>query len=210
MDINTRNFGTSAVMNGQQRQFERQADVVDRKSESAEVAISDRAEQYRSELEKNSQLLFELAPLELPGPADIRQFEQDFNLALQKAGINREEKIELSNDYDGRVIVLNDHPDKERIEALFEDDPELQQQFVKAQTAQMFQKLEQLHQQWLAKVESGMDEEAAGLWLVNEAKALTDRAQTMTFEPEGRENNDSAEGRSPSEVLAALFESVSG
>lgn len=211
MDINVRSIATTniAAVNTAERQQQRQT-TADDNHVSENVVISDRAEQYRSELEKNTQSLLKLAPIELPGVADIRQFEQDFNRALQRAGIGRDEKIELSNDYEGKVIVVNDHPDKERIEALFENNPELQQQFVKAQMAQTFQKLEQLHQQWLAKVESGMDEQAAGLWLVNEAKSLTDRAQSITFEPEnGSENRGSAEEQSPSSVLAALFERAS-
>lgn len=217
MDVNTRNIVSATATLGIDRQQPRQTvaeATTPAKPESAgEIyQISDRGQKYSAELEKNTQLLFELAPLAIPGPADIKQFEQDFGRALQKAGIDGDETIELTTDYDGRVMVLNDHPQKDRIEAMFEKDPELQQQFAKASQARTFQQLGELHNQWLKKIESGMNEQAAGLWLVNEARALTDRAQVMKFNSDGSEAVADSNSNSTSQgaMMAAFYRQISG
>ena len=171
---------------------------------------SDRASRYVEELDKQARSLFDLAPLQLPGVADIRQFEQAFSEAMAAAGIESDQAIELTTDHEGRVVVSNDHPDKEGIEALFRDHPEFQQQFVRAQMAQTFQKLEALHQQWQQKIESGMDEEAAGIWLANQARALVDNAQTMTIEPQNKVAEQSTQGGSAPDIMAALYQRVGG
>ena len=169
---------------------------------------SDRASRYVEELDKQARSLFDLPPLQLPGVADIRQFEQAFSEAMARAGIETDQPIELTNDHEGNVIVSNNHPDKERIEALFRNDRDFQQQFVRAQMAQTFQKLEALHQQWQQKIESGMDEEAAGIWLANQARALVDSAQTVTIEPQNTVAEQSTQGGSAADIMAALYQRV--
>jgi len=51
------------------------------------------------------------------------------NAKLEEAGIDTSQRITLARDADGKVIVANDHPDKEEIEQLFEDTPVLTQAF---------------------------------------------------------------------------------
>lgn len=213
MDINTRNIPAAAATSGVERQQQRQMHAYTTASAASEsYQISDRGQKYSEELEKTTQLLFELAPLKLPGPADIKQFEQDFGRALQKAGIDGDETIELTTDYSGKVIVLNDHPKKKQIEAMFEKEPELQQQFVKASQAKTFEQLAELHKQWLNKIESGMDEQAAGLWLVNQARSLSDRPQVMKFNSDGSQAvaNSNGQGTSQENMMAAFYRQISG
>jgi hypothetical protein len=114
--------------------------------------------------------VFHLVPLSLPTKADVESFEKLFTQELAKAGVDTSLPIKLSNDGEGGVLVTNDHPDKDKIEALFNENPDLQQGFVKTETYTSLQKIYELHQQWMQKVESGMSEEAAGDWLVNASK----------------------------------------
>ena len=114
--------------------------------------------------------VFNLAPLSLPTKADVESFEKLFAQELAKAGVDTSMPIKLSNDGEGGVLVTNDHPDKDKIEALFNDNPDLQQGFVKTEIYTTLQKIYELHQQWMEKIEGGMDEEAAGQWLVNASK----------------------------------------
>lgn len=48
---------------------------------------------------------------------------------FRAAGIDTTHPIDLRSDSQGHVRVTNDHPQKEKIEALFADDPELANQF---------------------------------------------------------------------------------
>ena len=43
------------------------------------------------------------------------------------------------------------------------------------------QKTYELHQQWMEKIENGMDEEAAGQWLVNASKSAVANSE-ITFD----------------------------
>ncbi len=48
---------------------------------------------------------------------------------LEEAGVDTETAITLTRNADGTIEVANDHPDKETIEALFEEEPVLAQAF---------------------------------------------------------------------------------
>jgi hypothetical protein len=124
--------------------------------------------------------IFKLAPLSLPTKADVESFEKLFTQELAKAGVDTSHPIKLANDGEGNVLVTNDHPDKEKIEAMFNDNPNLQQGFVKTEIYTTLQKIYELHQQWMEKIENGMDEEAAGQWLVNASKAAVANSE-ITF-----------------------------
>ena len=124
--------------------------------------------------------VFKLAPLSLPTKADVESFEKLFTQELAKAGVDTSHPIKLANDGEGNVLVTNNHPDKEKIEAMFNDNPDLQQGFVKTEIYTTLQKIYELHQQWMEKIEGGMDEEAAGQWLVNASKAAVANSE-ITF-----------------------------
>lgn len=134
----------------------------------------------RDEKLQETMSLLDFAPLSLPGPNDIRQFEEQFNKALQMAGIDTEQPIELQVNQDGSVSVVNDHPKNAEIEALFKDS-DLQQGFVRAQMAQTFAKLGALHEQWQQKIQGGQSVDSANLWLVNASKAVVEQEGSSTF-----------------------------
>lgn len=167
----------------------RRQPVADLRSEAAadsvsisKTATSGVAQQQVEKLESSARDLLDIGELRLPGKADLLLFERDFNNALAKAGVDTSIEIELETDYQGKVQVSNDHPDKEKIEQLFEDDADLQQQFVKAQMFQTFEKLAALHKQWQQRIESGESEETANLWLVQASQALVANDSSVTFQ----------------------------
>jgi len=88
--------------------------------------------------------------------------------------------IKLDSDGEGRVLVTNNHPKKDKIETIFNDNPDLQQGFVKTEIYTTLQKTYELQQQWMEKIEGGMDEEAAGQWLVNASKSAVANSE-ITF-----------------------------
>jgi hypothetical protein len=51
-------------------------------------------------------------------------FQSELRDSLNAAGIDPTKTLELTTDSSGNVRVANDHPDKEKIEALFAEDPE--------------------------------------------------------------------------------------
>ncbi len=62
---------------------------------------------------------------------DMAGFSVDIGNVFRNAGVHVPPDPVLSNDYDGNVVVVNDHPDKTTIERLFKDNPELQQRYAK-------------------------------------------------------------------------------
>lgn len=55
---------------------------------------------------------------------------QGSTLAMFKQyGIDSSQEAVLTSDFEGKIRVANDHPDKEKVEAAFEDNPELTNQF---------------------------------------------------------------------------------
>ncbi len=49
--------------------------------------------------------------------------------AFRDAGLDTNEEIRLQVGYDGRIVVANDHPQREEIEQIFADDAELRNHF---------------------------------------------------------------------------------
>jgi hypothetical protein len=56
-------------------------------------------------------------------------FQSEVRNRLNAMGVDATQTLDLSTDRQGNVRVANDHPDKERIEAMFADDPELSNDF---------------------------------------------------------------------------------
>ena len=149
--------------------------------------------------------LFELGPLSLPTKADIKLFEKNFTRALDKAGVDTTIEIELRANSEGKIEVSNDHPDKDKIEAIFADDFDMQQSFVRADTYQTLQKLHELHQQWQQKISSGESEEAANLWLMQAAQSVVAQNSGISYK-EGKVIAPDATNKSndPMQVIANL------
>ena len=155
------------------------------------------ADKVAKKMEETIISLEDMAPLALPSKADFDAFQRNFQKALDEAGIDSSIPIELAGAYDGSVKVINEHPDKEKIEKMFAENSDLQQGFVAAQTYQTLQKLNALHQQWQQKLEAGESEEAANLWLTQAAQSMVANSNNMTFKDghiveEGRTKADSA------------------
>jgi len=148
--------------------------------------------------------LFDLAPLSLPTKADVTLFEKNFTRALDKAGVDTSIEIKLRANDEGKIEVLNDHPDKDKIEAMFANDSELQQGFVRADTYQTLQKLHALHQQWQQKINQGTSEEAANLWLVQAAQTMVAQNTGMTYQNGKVTSPSSDQGNDPMQVIANL------
>ncbi len=159
---------------------------------------NDRFEQSASEL-------FELAPLSLPTKADLEIFEKDFTKELNKAGVDTRIEIKLRANSEGKIEVVNDHPDKDKIEAMFANDSDLQQGYVRAETYQTLEKLHALHQQWQQKIAAGASEESANLWLVQAAKTMVADNTGMTYQ-EGKvmTDNKAVATNDPMKVIANL------
>ena len=77
----------------------------------------------------------ELSTLELPTRESLAQDTASFAADVRKkfigAGVQVPPNPILSSDFQGHVRVVNDHPDKDKIEQLFKDNPELQQRYAK-------------------------------------------------------------------------------
>ncbi|NMC48912.1 MAG: hypothetical protein GYA47_05705 [Desulfovibrio sp.] len=70
-----------------------------------------------------------LDSLEEQTSAIEEQFLSALSEKLEEAGVDTETAITLTRNADGTIEVANDHPDKETIEALFEEEPVLAQAF---------------------------------------------------------------------------------
>ncbi len=61
--------------------------------------------------------------------AKLTQFREQLGNIFSDAGITGLNQLDLTTDADGNVVVANDHPQKDRIEALFEAHPALELMF---------------------------------------------------------------------------------
>jgi len=149
--------------------------------------------------------LLDMAPLSLPTKVDFNAFEKDFTRELNKAGVDTRIEIKLRANSEGQIEVTNDHPDKEKIEAMFANNFDLQQGFVRADTYQTLQKLHTLHQQWQQKISAGASEEAANLWLVQAAQSMVAENTGMTYQ-DGKmvTDNKVTSSNDPMKVIANL------
>ncbi len=146
-------------------------------------------------------------PKALPNKVDIALFEENFSRELDKAGVDTRIEIKLKVDFEGNIKVTNDHPDKERIEKIFSDNPDMQQEFMKANMAKIFENMYVLHQQWQQRIDSGASEEAAGLWLVQAAQEMVGNSDKMTFR-DGKIADGSGNNNAVMKTLANLQAAV--
>jgi hypothetical protein len=124
---------------------------------------------------------------------------------IDKAGVDTTIEIDLRANSEGKIEVSNDHPDKDKIEAMFANDSKLQQDFVRAEIYQGFQKLHALHQQWQQKVDNGASEEAANLWLMQATKSMLSVNTGMKYQDGKIVNPSNAkQSNDPMQVIANL------
>jgi hypothetical protein len=84
---------------------------------------------------------------------DSAAFAADVNKFFREAGIRVPPNPVLGNDSQGYVQVANDHPDKERIERLFKEKPELQQRYVKISNGSSLLRAAEGHHRMMAEYE---------------------------------------------------------
>jgi len=74
-----------------------------------------------------------LDPIEFPSREKLAAETASFSTAVgkifQEAGIQVPPEVVLSSDAEGNVRVANDHPDRERIEQVFRDNPQYRDEF---------------------------------------------------------------------------------
>lgn len=125
----------------------------------------------------------DLEPVKLFTEADVQAYEKTLSNKLAAAGVDTSIPIKFGFDFEGNVIVKNDHPDKDKIEAVFKDDQDLRNGMVQTSNHYLFKELYRLNQEWAAKIESGVSEEAAANWLLDSAKKATAKAaEGVTFQ----------------------------
>lgn len=130
-----------------------------------------------------------LPPLEFFNEADVKAYEKHLMQELSSRGIDTSVAMDLGFDYQGKVIVKNDHPDKAAIEAIFQDDMDLRNGLVQTSNYFLFKEMYELHQQWAEKIDAGMEQEVAGVWLVNAVQsAVSKSSQGLKFEDGGFED----------------------
>jgi pyruvate/2-oxoglutarate dehydrogenase complex dihydrolipoamide acyltransferase (E2) component len=61
----------------------------------------------------------------------MAEFEERFRRLLRERGIDLQAGVTLDTDRDGQVAVVGDHPQKQAIEQLFHDEPELKALFAR-------------------------------------------------------------------------------
>ena len=111
--------------------------------------------------------LSSLPPLEFFNEDDVNAYENRLMAELTARGIDTSIPIRLNTDFQGKVVVIGDHPDKAAIEQVFEDDMDLRNGFVQSANHFLFKEMAALHEQWAQKIEAGVTEEVANLWLIN-------------------------------------------
>lgn len=74
-----------------------------------------------------------LSELEFHGRASLEQFNVDLLKELRNLGVDTEQELELGTENgSGRIIVTNDHKDKEKIEAFFDNNPSFRNEYIKS------------------------------------------------------------------------------
>lgn len=103
------------------------------------------------------QTLHTLPPLRLLQGAELQGATADFAADLGKlfrsAGISVPPDPVLSTDFAGKVVVANDHPDKDRIEQLFVDKPEMRDRFAELSAAHSLQRAVEGYDDFVAAYE---------------------------------------------------------
>lgn len=133
----------------------------------------------------------ELPPLKLLQGKDLAAATADFAADLGKmfraAGISVPPEPMLTSDLAGRVVVANDHPDKARIEAMFEDAPDMRNRFAELSGAHSLQRAVENYDDFVAAYERLQGNPQAQAALVEQRIARNDAQFYMRIGSEGAE-----------------------
>jgi hypothetical protein len=152
-----------------------------------------------------------LPPIKLFNAQDVKNYEKKLMSALEARGVDTSQKIDLATDFEGRVYVKNDHPDKDAIEKTINNDKDLRNGFVQTSNFYMFREIYAQHQQWAQKIESGVEEEIANLWLINSVKNTVAKSGEGLSFVEGKSQDPfghSGNGNNFASKLAAAYKNT--
>jgi hypothetical protein len=130
-------YGSRSVSNTQYAELVPQA----KENGADKVTVSPEAQQLNSITNNEGGLIKELFP-GVDGPVKLENirsavaeefsaFKSAFGNYLRERGIDRTPSFTLTSDGEGKVRVRGEHPQKEEIEAIFTEHPELRDQFAK-------------------------------------------------------------------------------
>ncbi|MDO9596213.1 MAG: hypothetical protein Q7J47_00695 [Azoarcus sp.] len=150
-----------------------------------------RATPAAAEAETQAPLQRELPPLQLIQGKDLPQATADFAADVGKlfraAGIAVPPDPVLSMDYAGKVVVANDHPDKTRIERMFEDEPEMRNSFAELSAAHSLQRAVEGYDEFVAAYDRLQGSPAAQAALVSDRIAHNKAQFFMSVGTDGAE-----------------------
>ena len=148
-----------------------------------------------------------LPPLKFFNKEDVEAYEKTLMAELAARGVDTSVPIKLTTDFEGKVVVVGEHPDKAAIEQTFEDDMDLRNGFVQTSNYFLFKEIGSLHEQWAEKIEQGMTEETANLWLINAVKnAVTKNSGGLSLENGGFNDPFGNKGTSTSSVAMKAYQ----
>lgn len=132
-----------------------------------------------------------LPPLRLLQGAELPQataeFAADLSKLFRSAGISVPPDPVLSMDRSGKVVVANAHPDKARIEQLFDDEPEMRNRFAELSSAHQLQRSVENYDDFVAAYERLQGNPAAQGALVRERIAHNSAQFFMNIGADGAE-----------------------
>lgn len=111
---------------------------------TSSVASASVAPSVRGEARPSSSAALGLPPLQMLQGADLpratAEFAADIGKLFRHNGISVPPEAVLGNDSTGRIRVINDHPDKARIERLFADDFDVRNRYMQLASAHRLQR----------------------------------------------------------------------
>lgn len=144
-----------------------------------------------AEVETPPPLLQDLPPLQLLQGKDLPQatadFADDLGRLFRAAGVSVPPEPVLTMDYAGKVVVANDHPDKARIEQVFDDEPEMRNRFAELSGAHSLQRAVEGYDQFAASYASLQGNPAAQAALVRDRIAHNKAQFFMNIGADGAE-----------------------
>jgi hypothetical protein len=152
-----------------------------------------------------------LPPIKFFNAQDVENYEKQLMSALEARGVDTSRQIDLATDYQGRVYVKNDHPDKDAIEKTINEDQDLRNGFIQTSNFYLFREIYAQHQQWAQKIESGVEEEIANLWLINSIKNTVAKSSEGLSFVEGKSQDpfgNSGNGNNFASKLAAAYKNT--
>lgn len=133
----------------------------------------------------------DLAKIELPTREslahDTASFAEDVGKKFREAGVRVPPNPILGSDYEGSVRVVSEHPDKDKIEKIFKDNPDLQQRYAKISVASGLIRATEHHRQFASEYQRLKNNPTAQRALVEAEIARNQAPFYLTVTAEGAE-----------------------